>query len=151
MVALIRRFLLAGTFLFLAEPLAAQTYSELHALIQQNPILKEKAPAFQGYPSEVKTTILGMLRLYQIFIATQDMPVCNFTPSCSHFAQQAFQTVSPFKALLLASDRLLRDNPSVAGHYPPDRKTGRYADPLDFYLKLLKTPAKHAKTTKRRE
>ncbi len=134
-----------------ALPLFAQTAGEFQAILTQNPILPEKASRslFTIYPSEIKTLILAGLRAYQVFVATQDMSVCNFTPSCSHFAQEAFQRLSPFQALLLASDRLLRDNPSVGGQYPVDPQTGRYSDPLDFYLKLLKTPAKHAKATKR--
>jgi len=151
MVTWRRRVVFWGVIFFLSRSLAAQTYPELHALIRQNPISKETHPGFHVYPSEMKTAILGVLRLYQVFIATQDMPVCNFTPSCSHFAEEAFRTVSPFKALLLASDRLLRDNPSVAGHYPVNPQTGRFSDPLEFYLKLLKMPAKQAKTTKRRK
>ncbi len=151
MVKRAKRVLLAGMIFLLSHSLFAQTHSEFHALIRENPIVEKKSPAFQASPSEMKTTILAALRLYQIFVATQDMPVCNFTPSCSHFAQEAFRNVSPFKALLLASDRLLRDNPWVAGQYPINPKTGRFSDPLDFYLKLLKKPAKHAKSTKRKK
>jgi len=158
MVTWKRRVLFWGMIFFLSRSLAAQTYPELHALIRQNPLSEETHPGFQVYPSEMKTAVLGVLRLYQIFIATQDMPVCNFTPSCSHFAEDAFRAVSPFRALLLASDRLLRDNPSVAGHYPINPKTGHFSDPLALYLKLIQgsaekklEPTKHAKATKRQK
>ena len=151
MVNLRRMLLVALLGVWVAESLFGQTRGEFQSIVEQNPIQSEAAhsPKFQVYPSEFKTLILGTIRLYQIFIATQDMSVCNFTPSCSHFAEQAFQRVSPVRALLLASDRLLRDNPSVAGHYTINPKTGRFSDPLDFYLKLLKTSTKHAKAAKK--
>ena len=153
MVSVRRIILVLVLGAWFSQALFAQTLKEFQPIVEQNPIQTKAAhpPKFKVYPSEFKSLALGTIRLYQIFIATQDMSVCNFTPSCSHFAEEAFQTVSPFRALLLASDRLLRDNPSVAGHYPINRKTGRFSDPLDFYLKLFKTPAKHAKTTKRRK
>ncbi len=142
MVGLRRLFFLVFLTLGLASLSKAQTLREFQSILARNPIQGKAQPTFQLEPSEFKTLALGSIRLYQIFIATQDMSVCNFTPSCSHFAEQAFQNLSPFRALLLASDRLLRDNPSVAGHYSVDAQTGRFADPLNFYMKLLKIGAK---------
>ena len=118
----------------------AQNILEFREILSQNPISADdsgQSPKWV-YPSEFKTLLAGSVRFYQICIATQDMSVCSFTPSCSHFAFQALKNVPPFLAVLLASDRLLRDNPLAAGHYRINPKTGRFADPLAFYLNLIK-------------
>ncbi len=52
--------------------------------------------------------ISGLIRMYQATVSQVQGDVCNFTPSCSHFALQAVQRYGPVVGLLLASDRLQR-------------------------------------------
>jgi len=48
--------------------------------------------------------------VYQHTFSQIQGDVCNFTPSCSHFAAEAIQSFGPVRGLLLASDRLQRCN-----------------------------------------
>ncbi len=85
---------------------------------------------------------LGYLILssYQQVISSQDVPACNFYPSCSHFAQDALTHTGFPKNLLLISDRLQRCNglPGKTSLYPFLPEKGRYYDPITNYL----TPSK---------
>lgn len=50
-------------------------------------------------------------RLYQILISPSQGDVCNFSPSCSHFAKKSIEEYGIIWGSLMASDRLLRCNP----------------------------------------
>jgi putative component of membrane protein insertase Oxa1/YidC/SpoIIIJ protein YidD len=50
-------------------------------------------------------------RLYQILISPSQGDVCNFSPSCSHFAKESIERHGIVWGLLMASDRLQRCNP----------------------------------------
>ncbi len=58
--------------------------------------------------SPLRLLVVGMIRGYQATLSRVQGDVCNFTPSCSHFAVQAVERYGPIKGLLLASDRLQR-------------------------------------------
>jgi len=75
----------------------------------------------------------GLIRFYQKFISSQDLPVCNFTPSCSRFGQLAIQRYGLWKGLMLTGDRLYRCNGLAFQHYPLDHETGRCYDPIEVY------------------
>jgi len=91
---------------------------------------------FRG-TSEVKLFGMGLIRFYQLFISTQDMPVCNFTPSCSQFGMQSIRKYGFFRGVLLASDRLQRCHSSsrryFSLYYALDEGTGRLFDPVENY------------------
>lgn len=85
---------------------------------------------------ELKLFLLGGIRFYQAFISTQDLPSCNFVPSCSRFSSAAFRHTNSIHALLLTSDRLQRCNglPGMERHYRFLPEIGKYADPLENYI-----------------
>ena len=87
--------------------------------------------------TEYKLFFLGMLKFYQTFISSQDMSVCNFTPSCSHFSEAAFKQTGYVEGFLLTSDRLQRCNGSPYHHkfYIFDPISQRYLDPVINYLR----------------
>ena len=58
--------------------------------------------------SELKTFATGLVGLYQVVISSQDVPACNFTPSCSRFTMEAIQKGGLLKGTLLGADRLMR-------------------------------------------
>lgn len=58
--------------------------------------------------SEINFFAIGIIKLYQTVISSQDVPACNFTPSCSRFALDAIHKGGFVKGLLLGTDRLLR-------------------------------------------
>ena len=86
--------------------------------------------------SELKLTATGLIRLYQIFISSQDGPRCSFVPTCSRFGMTCIEEFGIVRSLLLTADRLLRCNGSQSGHYHRDEATGKYIDPVSDYTRL---------------
>ncbi len=78
------------------------------------PDLPAKRPSAQkaDRPTEptslLRMLLVGLIRGYQATLSRVQGDVCNFTPSCSHFAVQAVERFGPIQGLLLASDRLQR-------------------------------------------
>jgi len=66
---------------------------------------------------------------YKLFVSSQDVDACVFTPSCSVYA---IETIKKHGILGIfdASDRLQRCHPGANGHYPIDKKTGKLYDPV---------------------
>lgn len=80
----------------------------------------------------LKSSGLVWIRLYQKMISSQDLPSCNFSPSCSNFGFQSIQQEGLFRGILLSADRLLRCNPFVtSGHYTEGVE--KYMDPAEKY------------------
>jgi putative membrane protein insertion efficiency factor len=78
-----------------------------------------------------------MIRFYQLFISTQDEPVCNFMPSCSQFGIDSLREFGAIKGILLSSDRLQRCNGMSVPYYKIDYKSGKFIDPVQVYSELL--------------
>ena len=79
--------------------------------------------------NELEILALGALRLYQLFISTQDRPSCMFTPTCSNYALQAIRRYGLLRGVLMASDRFQRCNGWGRELYPVDPATGKLYDP----------------------
>ncbi len=58
-----------------------------------------------------KEFVLRSIEVYQFVLSEQQPDVCNFTPSCSHYAYQAMKKQGPVKGSLMTIDRLQRCNP----------------------------------------
>jgi hypothetical protein len=118
----------------------AQEASDLAFIVKSNPLegssRMEKAGLNLRQTSEVKLILLGSIRLYQLFVSSQDEPVCNFTPSCSQFGMEAIQRYGLLKGILLTSDRLQRCHSWVRDYYPLDDKSKKAKDPIESYLFL---------------
>jgi len=128
------------------SPALAQESADLTFILKSNPITRPQSPPTLGgkggavirlnfeETSELKLFSTGLIRLYQKFIATQDLPVCNFTPGCSRFGMGSIQKYGFLRGVLLIADRLLRDHGMIsAAHYPIDADTGKYADAIEDY------------------
>jgi putative membrane protein insertion efficiency factor len=76
----------------------------------------------------------SLLTIYQTLVSSQDSKVCNFTPSCSHFAREAVNRVGFIRGTLMASDRLLRCHPYAFGQYRFDPRLEKSIDPVDDYI-----------------
>jgi len=84
---------------------------------------------------EIKLITMGFIWLYQLFISTQDLPVCNFTFSCSHFGMAAIKKYGILHGTLMTSDRLQRCNGFGRKYYPLDSQTGLAIDyPIEKYF-----------------
>ncbi len=62
---------------------------------------------------------IAMIKFYKRWISPLLPPACRFTPTCSQYALEAFGKYGFWKGLGLASWRILRCNPFVAGGYDP--------------------------------
>ena len=60
-----------------------------------------------------------LIRFYQICISPYKPPTCRFTPTCSHYALEAFRKHGPIKGLYLTIHRLLRCHPWGGSGYDP--------------------------------
>ncbi len=82
----------------------------------------------------VKIVIDTGFQLYQTIVSPAQGDVCNFSPSCSHFARKAISKYGPFWGSLMAADRLMRCNPWAYEHvgtYYPGMIEQKVSDPID--------------------
>lgn len=113
--------------------------TDLTFILRANPIQisHQKQEAIPFNPREstpIRLFSTGLIRIYQKYISTQDLPACNFTPSCSRFGMGSIQKYGFFRGILLTADRLLRDNGmTLHTHYPFDEASGKYIDPVEAY------------------
>ena len=91
---------------------------------------QKKTIAWYKYP---RLFFNNLIYYYQRFVSSQDMQVCNFTPSCSHFGQQVILRYGLFKGCLLIGDRLFRCNPLAHQHHTIHPRTGLCDDPITNY------------------
>lgn len=111
---------------------------DLAFIARNNPIKSKPKKQVTNFTfkevSEAKLVCMGLIRLYQLFISSQDISVCNFTPSCSRFGMAAFRKYGLFYGGLMTADRLLRCNGLARRYYPIDPKTGLAIDyPIEVY------------------
>jgi putative component of membrane protein insertase Oxa1/YidC/SpoIIIJ protein YidD len=83
--------------------------------------------------SELSLAGTSLLRFYQVFISTQDIPSCPFEPTDSQFARLAISQYGFVLGIIMASDRYQRCNGFGFWYY---RRTagGRLIDPVENEL-----------------
>ena len=64
-------------------------------------------PDFAG-GSEIGLLAIGVIKIYQTAISSQDVAACNFLPSCSRFTIEAIRQGGALRGALLGADRLMR-------------------------------------------
>ena len=123
-------------------PAFAQLTEEFNFIIKSNPIIfieeKKHLPLTLEEVSEVKLVCLGLIKAYQLFISSQqnNLEICTFTPSCSHFGLSSVKKYGVFYGILMTSDRLQRCYSFNRKYYPINPKTGKCSDPIEsHYLK----------------
>ncbi|MEW6562177.1 MAG: membrane protein insertion efficiency factor YidD [Pseudomonadota bacterium] len=62
---------------------------------------------------------IKLIRLYQYLISPLLPPTCRFTPTCSHYACEAFSRFGLIKGGWLSVKRIARCNPWNPGGYDP--------------------------------
>jgi len=103
---------------------------------------------FNQHPKEtnpVKIVFGAGICVYQKIISPVQGDVCNFYPSCSHFAGEAIEKYGIFWGTLMASDRLMRCNHSAVNYYDTfysGIKNGKVNDPPEnnFILSPIRKP-----------
>jgi len=62
---------------------------------------------------------IAIIKIYQLIISPLLGPQCRFTPTCSHYAVEAFKKYGIFKGFWLTVKRISRCHP-LGGHgYDP--------------------------------
>ena len=69
----------------------------------------------------MKRAILFILRSYKRIISPLLPPACRFTPTCSEYAIEAFETKGVITALRMTAVRLAKCHPFHPGGYDPVR------------------------------
>jgi putative component of membrane protein insertase Oxa1/YidC/SpoIIIJ protein YidD len=127
-------------FLSLGLVSSSGVKDQLDFLSETSPIIKEESDEryislfdFEE-TSEVKLAFSGLIRIYQIYVSSQDAPACNFTLTCSRFMTKAIQEHGAFHGLLMAADRLHRCSGHARKYYARDPETGLAIDyPVEIY------------------
>jgi putative component of membrane protein insertase Oxa1/YidC/SpoIIIJ protein YidD len=101
----------------------------LRARERANHEISPSTAVWGGREQEVALIPSSMIAFYQRFVSPQDVPVCNFVPSCSQFAREAINRYGIVEGTLMASERLQRCHQLGDKHtYAIDDSTGRYID-----------------------
>ncbi|MDJ0622778.1 MAG: membrane protein insertion efficiency factor YidD [Desulfocapsaceae bacterium] len=66
-----------------------------------------------------KKAALALIRMYRYVISPLLPPSCRFTPTCSHYAIEAFERYGFLKGAFLTAKRILRCHPLCRGGYDP--------------------------------
>jgi putative component of membrane protein insertase Oxa1/YidC/SpoIIIJ protein YidD len=114
--------------------------NQMDFITEVNPVVTEKTDErYKSFfnlkeTSEVRLAFTGVIRLYQIFISSQDVPSCNFTLTCSRFTTKAIQKYGAIHGILMGGDRLQRCFGLSRKYYPLDPETGYAIDyPVEVY------------------
>ena len=68
----------------------------------------------------MKRVAMALVRFYRKYLSgRKPTPTCRFTPTCSAYSLEAFETRGFFVGLALTVWRILRCNPFCAGGYDP--------------------------------
>jgi uncharacterized protein len=67
----------------------------------------------------LETSLVVLVRAYQLCVSPFLGPCCRFYPSCSEYAIDAIRRHGPFRGSSLALLRLLRCHPLHPGGYDP--------------------------------
>ncbi len=67
----------------------------------------------------VKTSLMGLIRFYQVVISPGIPSRCKYYPSCSQYALDAVREYGAARGFVLAVWRVLRCNPLSYGGYDP--------------------------------
>jgi len=62
---------------------------------------------------------IALIKIYQWVISPILGPKCRYTPTCSHYALEAFKKYGPFKGFWLALKRIGRCHPWGGHGYDP--------------------------------
>lgn len=141
---MVKRLVLFSVFcvsvVLFVSPTFAGEAADLVFIRKVNPIMRSKPREVIRFnpqeTSELKVVATGLIRLYQMFVSSQDGPTCNFHPTCSRFGMACIQEYGVVRGILLTADRLLRCNGSQAQHYHKDSVTDKYIDPVSDYAPL---------------
>lgn len=100
------------------------------------------------FPKEINPISIVIntgITIHQKIFASSQGDVCNYSPSCSHFAKRAMAKYGPLWGSLMAADRLMRCNPGAYQYfdtYYSGIKDHKIYDPVEnnFIFGKIKKP-----------
>lgn len=63
--------------------------------------------------------LIGIIRLYKLFISPLLPPSCRFLPTCSEYTMEALQVHGFWRGLYLGTRRIMRCHPGNPGGFDP--------------------------------
>ena len=76
--------------------------------------------------------VIGLIRLYQLYISPLTGPTCKFHPTCSAYAVQSLRTHGLVKGSVLTVARLGRCHPWQLGGINPPPPAGKWRADVDL-------------------
>ena len=67
----------------------------------------------------ISRLLIRLIRLYQLLLSPYFGNQCRFTPTCSHYAQEAITKYGGLRGSFYSLRRLLRCHPWCCGGYDP--------------------------------
>ncbi|MBA01642.1 MAG: membrane protein insertion efficiency factor YidD [Chloroflexi bacterium] len=67
----------------------------------------------------MKSTLIGLIRIYQLAVSPLLGPSCRYSPTCSSYAHTAINRFGAIKGIFFTTRRLLRCHPFSAGGLDP--------------------------------
>ena len=67
----------------------------------------------------ISRLLIRLIRLYQLLLSPYFGNQCRFTPTCSHYAQEAIAKYGSLRGSFYSLRRLLRCHPWCRGGYDP--------------------------------
>jgi uncharacterized protein len=67
----------------------------------------------------MKFLLIGLIRVYRLFISPIFPPSCRFQPTCSQYALDAVERFGSIRGSWMAIKRILRCHPFHPGGYDP--------------------------------
>lgn len=67
----------------------------------------------------MKTILIGLIKMYQLFLSPWVGQQCRFTPSCSNYSIEAIRKYGAIKGCWLTFRRLIRCHPFCDGGEDP--------------------------------
>ncbi|OGL41677.1 MAG: membrane protein insertion efficiency factor YidD [Candidatus Schekmanbacteria bacterium RIFCSPHIGHO2_02_FULL_38_11] len=67
----------------------------------------------------LKLFVVFLIKVYQVLLSPLLPPSCNYSPSCSEYACQAFSRYGLVKGLWLSARRVAKCNPFGQGGFDP--------------------------------
>jgi len=128
-------FIVLAVFMGLVLPARSQALvdKDLVSLFEYKDTLKQdfKKPLREA-DKEINIVLSTGFLFYKSFISSQDKPSCNFTPSCSEYAVEAFRKKGVFVGWLSSFDRLTRCHGLIKPtDYHFDTTKMHFYDPVD--------------------
>ena len=78
-----------------------------------------------GFPA--RTLLIGLIDVYRFTLSGSLGGQCRFSPTCSHYAEDAIREHGAIRGTLMAAWRIARCGPFSDGGYDPVRPSRRHS------------------------